>query len=283
MELPYSMEELVPVVAELAEKYTSKESTSVSYETAEKMMDAVIYTIEILYFDGKEDKNNPAGEKLLSPKAAYEAGYERILQKVKETQKLYNEMIFSFNAYGNENYYDTVTKAIPGFFQFYNARFSPQDHLITMDYPTLAPLGDKRGITAIETYLKDICMEQRFLHKIPEDDVISVLTGFQANYKRQFYNICRIILRHLLGSALIGKTIGEYTRKEKYEELREMVLSGEKWQLERLLVNILKSLIKQQYVGDEKLFWYLMQDIKDFVTELFVAAKEGRIERVVRL
>lgn len=274
MELLYSMEELVPVVAELAEKYTSKESTSVSYETAEKMMDAVIYTIEILYFDGKEDKNNPAGEKLLSPKAAYEAGYERILQKVKETQKLYNEMIFSFNAYGNENYYDTVTKAIPGFFQFYNARFSPQDHLITMDYPTLAPLGDKRGITAIETYLKDICMEQRFLHKIPEDDVISVLTGFQANYKRQFYNICRIILRHLLGSALIGKTIGEYTRKEKYEELREMVLSGEKWQLERLLVNILKSLIKQQYVGDEKLFWYLMQDIKDFVTELFVAAKE---------
>lgn len=176
-----------------------------------------------------------------------------------------------------------MTKAIHGFFQFYNARFSPQDHLITMDYPTLAPLGNKRGITAIETYLKYICMEQRFLLKIPENYVISVLTGFQASYRRQFYNICRIILRHLLGSALIGKTMGEDAGKEDYKELREMVLSCEKWQLENLLVNILKSLIKQQYEGDENLFWYLTQDIKDFVTELFVAAKEGRIERVVRL
>ncbi|MDD6306341.1 MAG: DUF6179 domain-containing protein [Clostridiales bacterium] len=283
MEIPYSMEELVPVVAELAEKYTSKESTSVSYETAEKMMDAAIYTIGILYFDGDGDKNSPAGEKLLSPKAAYETGYERIVQKVKEIQKLYNEMILKFNAYGNENYYDTVTKAIPGFFQFYNARFSPQDHLITMDYPTLAPLGDKRGITAIETYLKYICMEQWFLHKIPEDYVISVLTGFQANYKRQFYNICRIILRHLLCSALIGKTLGETAAKRDYEDLCGKIVSCEKEQLENLFVNILKSLIKQQYEGNENLFWYLAQDIKDFVIELFVAAKEGRIERVVRL
>ena len=37
MSLLYEMEELVPLVAELSEKYTSKESTSVSYETARQL------------------------------------------------------------------------------------------------------------------------------------------------------------------------------------------------------------------------------------------------------
>ena len=41
----YEMEELLPIVAELAEKYTSKESTSVSYEKANQLMEAVLYCI----------------------------------------------------------------------------------------------------------------------------------------------------------------------------------------------------------------------------------------------
>lgn len=41
----YEMEELLPIVAKLAERYTSKESTSVSYECAQRLMDAVLYCI----------------------------------------------------------------------------------------------------------------------------------------------------------------------------------------------------------------------------------------------
>ena len=39
------MEELVPIVGKLAEKYTSFESTSISYEKAEQLMGAVLYSI----------------------------------------------------------------------------------------------------------------------------------------------------------------------------------------------------------------------------------------------
>ena len=45
MSFLYEMEELVPIVASLSEKYTSKESTSVSYETARQLMEAVMYCI----------------------------------------------------------------------------------------------------------------------------------------------------------------------------------------------------------------------------------------------
>jgi hypothetical protein len=36
--MSYKMEELVPIVGELAEKYTTFESTSISYEKAEQLM-----------------------------------------------------------------------------------------------------------------------------------------------------------------------------------------------------------------------------------------------------
>ena len=41
----YEMEELVPLVGKLEEKYTGHESTSITYEKAEQLMEAVIYCI----------------------------------------------------------------------------------------------------------------------------------------------------------------------------------------------------------------------------------------------
>ena len=41
----YEMEELVPIVAKLAKRYTSGESTSITYEKAQQLMEAVLYSI----------------------------------------------------------------------------------------------------------------------------------------------------------------------------------------------------------------------------------------------
>ena len=43
--MKYEMEELVPIVAKLAEGFTSKESTSITYERAQQFMEAVLYCI----------------------------------------------------------------------------------------------------------------------------------------------------------------------------------------------------------------------------------------------
>ena len=43
--MEYRLEELLPAAAGLTEKYTSKESSSITYETAQMLMEAVIYCI----------------------------------------------------------------------------------------------------------------------------------------------------------------------------------------------------------------------------------------------
>ena len=52
--MDYTMEELIPIVGELAEKYTAKESTSITYEKAEQLMGAVLYAIHETELSGPE-------------------------------------------------------------------------------------------------------------------------------------------------------------------------------------------------------------------------------------
>lgn len=85
------MEELLPIVAALAEQYTSKESTSVSYEQANRLMEAVLYCI-----DQCSEVGQLASNRGLTAREAYEWGYEFVVQKVKRTQEIYNGMIIDF-------------------------------------------------------------------------------------------------------------------------------------------------------------------------------------------
>ena len=69
----YEMDELMPVVAELTRKYTSGEISSVTYETARHLMEAVLYCIGEL-----ESGSLPVGGKALSAGQAYRLGCERV-------------------------------------------------------------------------------------------------------------------------------------------------------------------------------------------------------------
>ena len=261
----YQLEELIPVVAKLAESYTSKESTSVTYEKARQLMEAVIYCIQQC-----QGSNQLAGIDKMSAQDAYAFGYEQLLCKVKQAQHAYSEMIVEFEAYGNENYYDTVTKGISGFFRYYDARFAPQETIITMDYPTICPINQLSGINAIEKYIEYIALEQIFLGALPKEYIIQVLTRYQANYRKQFYNICSIILRHILEYMLIGKNLGTVPSAEDYEMLRDIISTKSRENLKNTLTTLLDKLIQQKYRNNSSLFNYLKRDIDDFAVELCV-------------
>ena len=67
----FSAEELLPVVGKLAEKYTGWESTSITYEKAEQLMEAVLYCIREM--DGQ--KEGLVSQEKMSAELAYEQGY----------------------------------------------------------------------------------------------------------------------------------------------------------------------------------------------------------------
>ena len=127
--MDYTMEELIPIVGELAEKYTAKESTSITYEKAEQLMGAVLYAIhetELSDMEGGDDavtgtardkSENANGTVLVQKKGmtarqAYEGGMALVEKKVRKTLAMYNEMMPEFSDYGNICLYDTVVREI---------------------------------------------------------------------------------------------------------------------------------------------------------------------------
>ena len=278
MSFVYEMEELVPIVAELSEKYTSKESTSVSYETARQLMEAVMYCIN----ECASDQTLLSSQRL-SAAEAYQYGYEVLIEKVKRTQAAYNEMIVDFCGYGNKNYESTVEKAIPGFFLYYDAQFAPQETIITMDYPTICPVRGKSGIDAIEEYVTYISYEQRFMGAFQRQYVCEILGRDQSDLKNGYHNICRVILRHVLGHLLIQKGFREEADEQDYEKLCDLVISSSGQRLREILIELLEQLIIEKYHADTEMRDYFACDLEDLVVEMRNAAEHDVMQQVVVL
>ncbi len=192
--MQYEMEELVPIVAELAERYTGRESSSVTYEKAEQFMQAVIYTVDELRFaDGEYAL---AAE--MTVKKAYEIGYDIICRRVCRCQEAYNDMIGSFDAYGNSFYHDTVVKGLPKFFLYYDVRFAPQDHILTLDYITRDFDTKLSGIDQIAAYLDSIITEQKFLSRFPREYVIDTLVRWNEDYRDLPVNAAAVVQESLV-------------------------------------------------------------------------------------
>lgn len=320
--MDYSVEELLPLVAELTDKFTSRESTSVTYERAAALLEAVLYCTRLGETAGREafagqpaKTENDTLQILQKPTArqAYQAGCDRLKQLVWAGKEQYKQLMLLFRDYGNENLRDTVTKALPGFYTHYDLRFAPQETIITMDYPTLGIQNAEKqnagtqetGILAVLRYQQEILWEQEFLHVFSEEYVKAVLKSYQADYRIHFFNLCRILLRHVLGCMLLGQRPGEMDAKTAYRRLTELVqtlgreeLTGRLLCLTELCVTSAQKkkqdsapgkdqtgdleqrqdrTIKQQRVD------YFKRDIEDFVTDLTLGAKEDCMQRMILL
>ncbi len=201
----YQPEELIPVVALLARRYTGGESTSVSYETAEQLMGAVCYCIDAYEKSTAKDVENATEHaadgprertavtdilesRAVSPMEAWERGRELVAEEVRRTIALYNQLIRQFDAYGNRAYRDTM-EAIPSFFLRYDVWYRPQDHLLLLDYPVPSLPESLCGVYRIHAFLTCVEKEQRFLSQFPRERVIEILRRYHPEYEELIFNL----------------------------------------------------------------------------------------------
>ena len=278
------MEELIPVVAELADKYTGKESTSITYNKANQLMGAVLYCIQEYEIQGAGGREIFSPENRPDAKTIYGLGYELVLQKVKKAQQLYNEMIPDFKFYENRCYYDTFAKGIPSFFLYYDSRFEPQNHILTLDYPVLTPMASLCGIDAVDVYVNCAWLEQTFLGKLPGDYVRHVLKAYSPDCDDLLINIASVALRNILGCRIAGKAVNclGYTQEEA-ERLEDYVNQYPKEILKEKLRGMVDELMTAGYGGNRELGDYLKADMGDFSFELKHGAENGRLGMVLAL
>ncbi|WP_349674539.1 DUF6179 domain-containing protein [Lacrimispora sp.] len=259
----------MPVVAKLAARYTSNESTSISYDKARQLMGAVIYCIE-------EYENAAAGlrdlvtaHSTVSADTAYRQGYEILIEKVKKIQQEYNLMMKEFEFYGNRCCYDTFQKGMPEFFLYYDARFHPMNHILTLDYPVLVSLEPRSGADLMEVYVRSAHLEQSFLQKLPEAYIMHVLNAYSGDHGELIINLASIVIRNVLGCRIAGKSIdlNGYSSIEM-ERLKLFISEKTREELEEQLKKYIDELMDFAYEGNKELGSYLKEDVRNFSFEL---------------
>lgn len=269
MMMRYSKEELMPVVAKLAARYTGNESTSVTYEKARQLMGAVIYCIEVYEKAGAGDEGLVAAHSSLSADTVYRQGYEILLNKVAEIRQNYNLMMKEFRHYGNRCCYDTFQKGLPGFFLYYDPRFDPVNHILTLDYPVLVPLESRCGADLMEVYVNCAYMEQKFLGKLPEEYIRYVLNAYSGDYEELIMNLASIVLRNIIGCRIAGKPIdlNGYSQEEM-TRLENFISGNTREDLEEHLKRYVDELMNFAYEGNKELGNYLKEDMRNYSFEL---------------
>lgn len=277
--MEYGMEELFPIVGRLAEKYTAFESTSVSCETAARLMEAVLYCI---HETEQQQADSLIPAEGLSAWRAYELGAAAVEEKTRAALALYHETLKTFDSYGNRCLYDTFQKGLPEFFKWYDAKFSPQETILTLDYPLLRDLSGQTGIDRIYGFLECVRLEQTFLGRFPEGAVKGILSRYCRHYGDLAENVCEIVLMSFAGHILAGKplSVQEFDH-EDFLRIQSVFAKDDLQGIANQLKNAVAVLAREYYGGCAELAEYLSGAMEDIAFRLRNAAENNTLSALL--
>lgn len=264
-------EELLEIVAKKARKYTSNESTSISYQTARKLMSSTLYCMnesnEHINIEGKE--NTLLSIERKSALKAYEEGKKRKENKIIKAKELWEEIKLTFDAYQNECYKETIIDGMKAFFEWYDLEFDALNHIITLDYPLLCEVRNKKGIDLIYEYLRRTHLEQRFLNGFEKNEIMKLLQAYHKEYEGLIINITKLVLQNALGRILAGR----YADELNIDEVDRTFIKGKlesksKEEIIGILENALYQLVKEKDDNQNFFIEYLKQVIPDIAYEI---------------
>lgn len=278
----YNEEELLQIVAKRARKYTSNESTSITYETARQLMSSILYCMEETnkterFFNEKNEAKELVytGEKV-SAIEAFEIGLNRKKEIINKAKKLYCKICSDFEDYENECYRDTVIDGMKAFFERYDVEYDATNHILTLDYPLLFENRKLKGIDLIYDYLLKISLEQKFLAGFDKEEILKILSSYHNEYEGLIINLARLVLRNALGCMIADVPYDCLSIDESsWNRIKQKCIKKSIKQLEELLLRTLAQLIYEKYDEDFILKKYLEKDIKDFAYELNLVLQNG--------
>lgn len=275
----YDMNELIPVVAMLTRKYTGIESSSVTYEKANQLMEAVLYCI-------REAENS--GEAVLASQRqdamqAYRAGAQLVRRKTEELLAFYELHKKEFCAYGNEYLADLLQRGLPAFFRQYDEKYEPQNTVLTLDYPILVDLTEYRGIDCVDLYVRYLAQEQRFLAKFGGEYVRSVLCAYCGDCEALPENIAGIVFGNVTGHILVGKKLTERLCGLDLQRIYEQYAVCEREKgggFKETVSGVAAAFLTRHYAGEDSLQQYMLAGLPDLCTRIEHAAAHGNLDRI---
>jgi hypothetical protein len=181
---PESAEEVYAVLAERIARYTMGDSTSVPIETAQRLLESLLYCVDlqrrVLATDSTEH---------MSLAQRRETGVLEAKRIAKRAKLLLRQLQHTPPPLTNTAYCDTL-EALPAFFAGYDADFFAREIPCSFDYPLCQPVSETLyGAEYMADYLRRLLTETAFLRAFSAEALRSLYLRYYIDYADLLVNL----------------------------------------------------------------------------------------------
>ncbi|MDD3410986.1 MAG: DUF6179 domain-containing protein [Eubacteriales bacterium] len=184
-----------------AAAYTQGDSASLPVETAQALMESIIYMLRVyLRTEALPDRAlaDPGAEALFAP------AQKRLEQLRAQALRLYEEARMGALGLDNQSYRDTL-KGIGTFFRLYDWRTMAHETPGDIDYQLCLPVPEaETGVCFLLEYLRRLLIENDFLARFDPALERRLLNRSCPDYRGLLVNLYEPIACNALGLALLG-------------------------------------------------------------------------------
>lgn len=206
---------IASLFTELFVKYTCGDSSSVKEETAINILCSVYYVLDLYTSSLTGPEAFFAALKQKSFKEIYKEGIELASAYFEESKILYRELAANKLKIPLEAYQDTISKALPEFFNTYDLEFAAHETTSSMDYPLVFDDMSFRGIIFIMQYLEKLKLETDFCRGFSLDGILKTLHSYSVKFRLDIINapvnLFEILFDQAVFAVLSGNEAKELT------------------------------------------------------------------------
>lgn len=238
------------------ERYTSKDSTSVTIETAQELLASLWYTITMALDETSTPYNRLLSDELMP---FVRQGQTILQDKLETTKRLWEAVCRTAPEIQNFYYTDTL-RGIGDYLKRYDLFYFAHRKPPLIDYPLLnATCETIQGLTYTEQYLKGMLAENALIHSFENDAVVYVLQTVAPDYREYYLNLCEQPLTNALGLALIDRDVRTlFLGHKEHAKLIEVIQNKSNDQLRDILHFAAITLSEQTRITDKWIIDYII-------------------------
>jgi len=259
-------ESLYLLLEERIRRHTMGDSTSVPVDTARRLLESILYCLEL---ERRAKKTNKAEDNI---KSRWQKGVDEAKRIAKRARLLLLQAQRTPPPLTNTAYNDTLS-ALPVFFAGYDADFFAQEIPCSFDYPLCQPVSDALfGAEYIQDFLRRLLAENTFLRAFSADALLPLYEKYYIDYADLLVNLYLPASEMATLCALAGVPVRTLSlTSEQLVSLNQTLLSIDVSEARRMMEDSAECALFELGLTSDFLRYYTKQTARDLLVRLRAA------------
>lgn len=259
-----SLEALYALLEERIRRYTMGDSTSVPIDTAQRLLESIVYCADL-------NRRFPAQD--AKKDAPFKARWQEGVCKAKRIQKRARLLLMQAQRTPpplvNIGYCDTLN-ALPAFFTAYDADFFAKEIPCSFDYPLCYAVEDTLfGAEFMQEYLRRLLAENTFLRAFSEEALRALYANYYIDYADLLVNLYLPAAEMATLCALAGEPVRQLALSQSaLLRVDERLTRATPEEAQRLMRDAADRALQELQLGGELLRKYMYKTALDLLVRL---------------